>query len=77
MSRMSFDAIQREIPNLGTQELKQLIGCAMSTLQRREDPEFPARMARLIDDKTPGRWLTAEEAEKRLISAPADSECRA
>ena len=63
---MSFEAIQQEIPNLETTELKKLIGCAMSALQRREDPGFPERMARLIDDKTPGRWLTLEEAEKRL-----------
>ena len=55
---MSFDAIQQEVPNLETKELKELIGCAMSVLQRRQDPDFPARMTRLIDDKTPGRWLT-------------------
>ena len=68
---MSFDAIQREIPNLETTELKKLIGCAFSALQRREDPDFPDRMARLIDDKTPGRWLTMEEAEKRLGIPPS------
>jgi hypothetical protein len=68
---MSFEAIQQEISNLGTPELRKLIGCAMSALQRREDPDFPARMAELIDDKTPGRWLTAEEAEKRLGISPS------
>ena len=68
---MSFDAIQQEIPNLGTTDLRKLIGCAMSALQRREDPDFPARMARLIDDKTPGRWLTVEEAERRLGISPS------
>ena len=68
---MSFDAIQQEVPNLETKELKELIGCAMSVLQRRQDPDFPARMTRLIDDTTPGRWLTLEEAEKRLGIAPS------
>ncbi len=68
---MSLEAIQQEIANLETPELKKLIGCAMSALQRREDPDFPERMARLIDDKTPGRWLTMEEAEKRLGIAPS------
>ena len=68
---MSFEAIQQEIPNLETTELKKLIGCAMTALQRREDPDFPERMARLIDDKTPGRWVTQEDAEKRLGILPS------
>jgi hypothetical protein len=35
-------------------------------LERRADPEFRRELARKIDDQTPGRWLTVEEAEARL-----------
>jgi len=35
-------------------------------LDRKSDPGFKRRLAQKIDDKTPGRWIVLEDAEKRL-----------
>jgi len=36
-------------------------------LERRVDPEFRRELTRKIDDHSPSRWLTVEEAESRLL----------
>jgi hypothetical protein len=35
-------------------------------LRQKRDPEWRAEMARKIDDATPGRWLSLDEAEREL-----------
>jgi hypothetical protein len=71
---MSIEAIQNEIATWDVAMLKKMMGYIAALRQRKEDPDFPNRMTALIDDKTPGRWLTQEEAEKRLGISPASEE---
>jgi hypothetical protein len=62
---MSIAAIKSEIANLPLEERRELIGYIVS-LNRKDNEEFMRKMAEKIDDKSPERWLTLEEVEKRL-----------
>jgi hypothetical protein len=68
---MSFEAIQREIESWNPEQRHKLM-LHLASLRRRDDPERAARLARLIDDKTPGNWLTMEEAFQRLDALPGE-----
>ena len=35
---------------------------------RREDPEYQAELARLIDDRDPKHWVSWDEAKRDLTS---------
>ena len=63
---MSFDEIEREISTWDAAQLRKLRARVFSLIQLREDPEFPARMAAIIDDPNPNRWVTLEEFERRF-----------
>ena len=71
---MSIEAIQQEIARLDEGDLRKIIGQAVWTLRRREDPDFTRKLGGLIDDKTPGRWLSLEEMDQRLGTTPAGGE---
>ena len=62
---MTFEAIEQEIATWDEAQLTRLIHRAVE-IRSVNNPERGVRLARLIDDKTPGRWLTLEEADKRL-----------
>ena len=67
---MTFEAIEQEIATWDEAQLTRLVHRAVE-IRSVNNPERAARLARLIDDKTPGRWLTLEEAEKRLGIPPS------
>lgn len=71
---MSIEAIQQEIASLDDAGLRKIIGQAVWTLSQREDPNFSRKLGGLIDDQTPGRWLTLEEMDRRLGTAPEGDE---
>ena len=63
---MSFEAIEQEISSWDSTQLRKLQALVFSLRQRREDPDFPSRMADRIDDPDPKRWVSLEEFEKRF-----------
>ena len=62
---MSIAALKSEIASLPVEERRELIGYIVS-LNRRNNEEFMRKLADKIDDKSPERWVTIEEAERRL-----------
>lgn len=62
---MSLDAIEREITTWDDAALRQLAGIVLR-LRHSRDPGWKAELARKIDDKTEGRWLSLDEAEREL-----------
>lgn len=69
---MSLEAIEREIANWDDAALRQLAGIVFR-LRHSRDPEWKAELARKIDDKTEGRWLSLDEAERELDARRAAS----
>lgn len=62
---MSFDTLLKEVDALGIAEQRKLLAYIV-TLEDRRQADYAEQLARKIDDKTPGRWLTAEECEREL-----------
>jgi hypothetical protein len=63
---MSIDAIKQELANLDLRSRKHLVGYLLSLNEREEDPEYIAKLGRLIDDKEPSHWITLDEMERKL-----------
>lgn len=62
---MSIAAIKSEIASLPLEERRDLIGYIVS-LNRKDNEAFMRKLAEKIDDKSSERWVTLEEAERRL-----------
>jgi|LakMenEpi03Aug12_release.lakeMendotaPanAssembly.Ray.scaffolds.fasta_scaffold235549_2 hypothetical protein len=62
---MSFDVLMKEVGALGDDERRKLLAY-MVTLADRDDAAYREKLARKIDDATPGRWLTPEQVEREL-----------
>jgi len=62
---MSFDTLLKEVESLGEAEQRKLLAYIV-TLEDRRQAEYAERLARKIDDATPGRWLTPEQSEREL-----------
>jgi hypothetical protein len=65
---MTLAEIKKEIDALSPEQRKRLIAYLVAG-DRFSDPEFRRELARRIDDKDPGHWISLEEAEKRLLSS--------
>lgn len=63
---MSFEAIEQEIAKWDDARLRQLQALVIALRVRHDDPAFATKMARKIDDQTPGNWVTLEEFGQRL-----------
>ena len=62
---MSFDTLLKEVESLGESERRKLLAF-MVALEDRGSADYPQKLARKIDDATPGRWLTPEECAREL-----------
>ena len=62
---MSIAALKTEIASLPVEERRELIGYIVS-LNRKNNDEFMRKLAEKMDDKSPERWVTIDEAERRL-----------
>lgn len=71
---MSFEAIQQEITTWDAGSLRKLQALVVSLRLRQDEPDFAEKMARKIDDRTPGNWVTLEEFGQRLDLPPDASE---
>lgn len=67
---MSFEAIQQEITIWDAGSLRTLQALVVSLRLRQDEPDFAEKMARKIDDRTPGNWVTLEEFGQRLGLPP-------
>lgn len=63
---MSIEALKEELASLDLTSRKELLGYLLSLNEREEDPEYLAKLGRMIDDKDPAHWVTLEELERRL-----------
>jgi len=62
---MSIEALKAELEALPSEERRKLMAF-MIVLEDRKRTNYPAKLARKIDDKSPERWLTAEQIESEL-----------
>ena len=62
---MSFDVLMKEVGALGDDERRKLLAY-MVALADRDDAAYREKLARKIDDTTPGRWFTPEQIEREL-----------
>ena len=62
---MSFDTLKMEVQALPAEARRQLMAF-MVALQDEGREGYAAKLATKIDDKSPGRWLTAEQCESKL-----------
>ncbi len=67
---MSFDAIEEEISTWDSASLRRLHALIVSLRLRRDEPDFPKRMAGKIDDQRPENWVTHEEFGRELGLSP-------
>ena len=70
---MSLETLKTEAATLDERSRKELVSFLIS-LRGKERAGRAQRLTAIMDDKDPGRWLTAEEFKERLdrIPAPAD-----
>jgi hypothetical protein len=62
---VSIDTLKAEIKALPSEERRKLIAF-MVVLEDQNRVNYAAKLARKIDDKSPERWLTAEQVEAEL-----------
>jgi len=62
---MSIEVLQSEVTALSSEQRRKLVAFIVA-LEDRNRPDYAAELARKIDDKSPGRWLTPEQCEREL-----------
>ena len=62
---MSIELLQSEVSALPA-ELRRKLMAFMVALEDNSRPGYAAELARKIDDKSPGNWLTPEQCEREL-----------
>ncbi|HSY42270.1 MAG TPA: hypothetical protein VK811_00060 [Candidatus Acidoferrum sp.] len=62
---MSIEVLQSEVTALSPEQRRKLMAF-MVALEDRSRPDYAAALARKIDDKSPGNWLTPEQCEREL-----------
>ena len=62
---MSFDMLKTELQSLPAEARRKLMAF-MVALEDQSRDGYAAKLAGKIDDRSPERWLTAEECERKL-----------
>ena len=62
---MSFDTLMKAVESLAESERRKLLAYIVA-LEDRGSSDYAERLARKIDDTTPGRWLTPEQCAQEL-----------
>jgi hypothetical protein len=62
---MSFEALKREVQALPAEARRRLMAF-MVALEDEEREGYATKLAAKMDDKSPDRWLSAEECERKL-----------
>lgn len=63
--RMSIEMLQNEVSALSSEQRRKLMAF-MVALEDRNRPDYPAELARKIDDNSPDHWRTPEQCEREL-----------
>jgi hypothetical protein len=62
---MKFDALLDQVKSLGADEQRKLMACLVA-LEDQRQPDYQKELARRMDDRSPDRWFTIEQAEREL-----------
>ncbi|HTV40264.1 MAG TPA: hypothetical protein VMF08_06800 [Candidatus Sulfotelmatobacter sp.] len=62
---MSIEMLQSEVRALTTEQRRKLMAFIVA-IEDQNRPGYAEELARKIDDKTPGHWLTDEQCESEL-----------
>jgi hypothetical protein len=62
---MSIEVLQSEVTALSSEQRRKLMAF-MVALEDQSCAGYAAGLARKIDDKSPGHWLTPEQCERKL-----------
>ena len=62
---MSIEAIQDQLRALSPEQRRKVLAF-MVALEDETDLRYAATLKERIDDRSPGRWFTAEECEREL-----------
>jgi hypothetical protein len=62
---MSIETLKAEVQSLPTDERRRLMAF-MVVLEDQGQAGYATKLAQKIDDKSPERWLTPEDCEKKL-----------
>jgi hypothetical protein len=67
---MSFEALQKEVATWPDAQLRQFQAYLVS-LRHQRDEETMSKLSAKLDDRDSSRWISLEDAEKRLDLAGA------
>ncbi len=67
---MTFEALEKEAAALPSGLRRRLIAMLVTLQSQEDDPDRLDRLADILDDPDPSRWLSEEEAAKKLGLAP-------
>lgn len=62
---MTFSEIKKAVCDLPPEKRRELSAC-MAALEKLDDPAYVEEMAHRAHDRTPGNWMSLEEARRRL-----------
>jgi len=65
---MNLTTVQKEIEQWDSEQQDRLAAC-LSVLRLKRDPRHAKDLARRLDDKTPGNWLTLDDLKRELAQA--------
>ncbi len=66
---MSLAEVKEQAMALPVEEQAEL-ACLLVERFRRDDPEYRERLARMIDDRDPNRWVKWDDLKKKFDEAP-------
>lgn len=69
---MSFEALKEQVDSLPDGERRRLLAYLVS-VEDAKTTGYAERLSQKVEDKTPGRWLTIEELDKKLGLNGAES----
>ena len=62
---MSVDALMQEVGSLAESERHRLMAYLVA-LEDRGNADYQQKLAKKMDDRSPDRWLTIDEVERKL-----------
>ncbi len=69
---MSLETLKQEIASLPLEGRNQLMGYLIDLRARESDPDWAVRTAKLLDGKSPSRWVPWDEVAKKLDALDAE-----
>jgi hypothetical protein len=67
---MSVETIKTELTKLSMDDRRELVAFLVHLNRQQSESASVRNLGDVLDDKRPGRWLTLDEADKRLDWLP-------